>query len=125
MFFIKYLLLLHFKISYFIARVQTSVENNYSFNTKLNMSVALAFYIMIFYVFCYNLLENLFNVRYTLFGNYGIFIYFLICTVIYYKLNLTYIRAIELTKKQITISRMILLVLLLALLIKIYTSIKN
>jgi hypothetical protein len=125
MFFIKYLLLLQFKISYFIARVQTSVENNYSFNTKLNMSVALAFYIMIFYVFCYNLLENLFNVRYTLFGNYGIFIYFLICTVIYYKLNLTYIRAIELTKKQITISRMILLVLLLALLIKIYTSIKN
>jgi hypothetical protein len=126
MFFFKYLLVLHYKISYFFAKVQTpSMENIWDSGTKSNMSIFLGFYIMAFYVLFYNLLEKFCNIRYTLLGDYGILVYFLICIVIYYKLNLTWIRAIELTTKQKNISRTILLVLLLALLIKIYTSIKN
>ncbi len=119
MFFFKYLLLLQYKISYSLAKIQTSIENNWDFNTKLGMSTALGFYFMGFYVLFYNLLEKFCNIRYTLFGDYGILIYLLICSVIFYKLNLAWIRAIELTKKQKNISRTILFVLFLTLAFKI------
>lgn len=119
MFFFKYLIVLHYKISYFFAKVRTpSMENIWDSVTKSSMSMFLGLYIMAFYVLFYNLLEKFFNIRYTLLGDYGILIYFLICIVIYYKLNLTWIRAIELTKKQKNISRAILLVLLLTLAFK-------
>jgi hypothetical protein len=124
MFFFKYLLVLQYKFSYFLARINT-IKNNWDFNTKLGISVALGLYFMAFYLLCCYLLENLFNLRFTLFGDYGILIYFLICSVIFYKLNLTWIRAIELTTKQKNISRRILIVLLLTLAFKIYTSIKK
>jgi hypothetical protein len=124
MFFFKYLLLLQYKISYFLARIRTYKER-WDFIIKLEMSVALGLYFMVFYLLCCYLLENLFNLRFTLFGNYGILIYFLICSVIFYKLNLTWIRAIELTKKQKNISRTILLVVFLTLAFKFYTSIKK
>lgn len=124
MFFFKYLLLLQYKFSFFLARIRTYKER-WDFIIKLEMSVALGLYFMIFYVLCYNLLEKLFNLRFTLFGNYGILIYFLICSIIFYKLNLTWIRAIELSKKQKNISRTILLVLFSTLAFIIYTSIKK
>ena len=124
MFFLKYLLLLQYKFSFFLARIRTYKER-WDFITKLEMSMALGLYFMAFYVLFYNLLEKLFNIRYTLFGNYGIVIYFLICGVIFYKLNLTWIRAIKLTTKQKKISRAILLVILLTLAFTIYTSIKK
>jgi uncharacterized membrane protein YbhN (UPF0104 family) len=125
MFFLKYLIVLHYKISYFLAKIQTSVENIWDSVTKSNMSIVLGLYFMAFYVLCYNLLEKFCNIRYTLLGDYGILMYFLICGVIYYKLNLTWIRAIELTKNQKNISRTILLVLFLTLAFKIYMSIKK
>lgn len=124
MFFFKYLILLQYKISYFLARVRTYKER-WDFIIKLEMSVALGLYFMAFYLLCCYLLENLFNLRFTLFGDYGILIYLLICSVIFCKLNLAWIRAIELTKKQKNISRTILLVLFLTLAFKIYASIKK
>jgi len=124
MFFFKYLLLLQYKFSFFLARIRTYKER-WDFIIKLEMSVALGLYFMIFYVLCYNLLEKFCNIRYTLLGDYGILTYVLICIVIYYKLDLTWIRAIELSKKQKNISRTILLVLLLTLSFIIYTSIKK
>jgi hypothetical protein len=126
MFFFKYLIVLHYKISCFFAKVENpSMENIWDSITKSNMSIFLGLYIMAFYVLCYNLLEKFCNIRYTLLGDYGILTYVLICIVIYYKLDLTWIRAIELSKKQKNISRTILLVLLLTLSFIIYTSIKK
>jgi hypothetical protein len=124
MFFFKYLLILQYKISYFLARIRTYKER-WDFIIKLEMAVALGLYFMVFYLLCCYLLENLFNLRCGLFGDYGILIYFLICSIIFYKLNLTWIRAIELTKNQKSSSRTILLVLMLILAFTIYTSIKK
>ena len=129
MFFFKYLLVLQCKISYFLARIGTSMENRWDFKTKLNLSGALAFYFMIVFFVSWRFLEKIFNFKMAvglgLFGGYLILIYFLIFGIIFYKLNLTRIRAIELTTKQKNISRTILLVLLLTLAFKIYTSIKK
>lgn len=128
MFFFKYLLLLQYKISFFLARINT-VKNNWDFNTKLGMSVALGLYFMTFFFVSWRTLEKIFNfkmaVGFGLFGGYLIVIYFLLCGIIFYKLNLKWVRSIELTKKQKNISRTILLVLLLTLAFKIYTSIKK
>ena len=129
MFFFKYLLLLQYKISYFLAKIQTSIENNWDFNTKLGMSTSLGLYFMTIFFVSWRTLEKIFNfkiaVGFGLFGGYLIVIYFFLCGIIFYKLNLTWIRAIELTTKQKNISRTILLVLLLTLAFKIYTSIKK
>lgn len=129
MFFFKYLLLLQYKISYFLAKVKTSIKNNWDFNTKLGMSTSLGLYFMIIFFVSWRILEKIFNfkmaVGFGLFGGYLILIYFLLCGIIFYKLNLTWIRAIELSKKQKNISRTILLVLFLTLAFIIYTSIKK
>lgn len=129
MFFFKYLLVLQYKISYFLAKIGTSMENRWDFKTKLNLSGALAFYFMIVFFVSWRFLEKIFNfkmaVGFGLFGGYLILIYFLIFGIIFYNLNLTWIRAIELTKKQKNISGIILLVVFIALALKIYTSIKK
>jgi hypothetical protein len=111
MFFFKYLLLLQYKISFFLARINT-VKNNWDFNTKLGISVAFGLYFMTFFFVSWRILEKIFNfkmaVGFGLFGGYLIVIYFLLCGIIFYKLNLAWIRAIELTKKQKNKSRIIL-----------------
>lgn len=114
-FFFKYLLLLQYKISYFLAKIQTSIENNWDFNTKLGMSTSLGLYFMTIFFVSWRTLEKIFNfkmaVGFGLFGGYLIVMYFLLCGIVFYKLKLTWIRSIELSKKQKNISRTILLVL--------------
>jgi len=124
MFFFKYLLLLQYKICYFLARLRTYKER-WEFVIKLEMSVALGFYFMVFFLLCCLFLEKSFNLKFKLFDGYRIIIYILVCCIIFYKLNLNRIRAIELSKKQKNISRIILLVVFLTLAFKIYTSIKK
>lgn len=127
MFFFKYFLVLQYKISYFFAKIQTSVENIWDSVTKRNMSIALVFYFTVIFFLSRHFLERIFSIQISLglFGRYYILIYILLCVVVYYKLNLTWIRAIELSEKQKNISRTILLVLFLTLAFIIYTSIKK
>ncbi len=122
MFFIKYIVLSTYRISYFIARVGSS-KSVLDFTTKLRMSSTLALYLTLLILIIHRSLVKYIDLnafihlqrdRYII-----ICFYFVLCGIIFSKLNLNWIKSIQLTTKEKNISRVMLLVSLLAFIMSI------
>jgi hypothetical protein len=112
MFFIKYIILSTYRISKIIAR-WTSSKSVLGFSIKLRMSSVLALYLILVLLFINRNMKLFLNIEKGIslnqHGGFIIVFYFLICGLMFYKLNLDKVKNIQLKSKEKNISRFILL----------------